>query len=86
MGGPPRGVHRETFAAMSAIIFGAAETTSTEMKDKLVKVVLDLNEQKICLFNVGPKYLMVVSMDKAGDIEKVSKSAKETISNVESVL
>ncbi len=86
MGGPPRGVHRETFSAMSAIIFGAAETTSIEMKDKLIKVVLELGEQKMTLLNVGLKYLLVVSIDKDGDVEAISRDARESIAKVESVL
>ncbi len=44
LGDSPKGVHQETFAAMSAIIFGAAETSSAEMKDSLSHIQVILNE------------------------------------------
>ncbi len=85
-GGTPRGVHRETFAAMSAIIFGAAETTSAEMKDKLSKVLLELGDQTVMLLGVGPKYLLVITAAKDADAEKVTRESKDIITKVESLL
>jgi predicted regulator of Ras-like GTPase activity (Roadblock/LC7/MglB family) len=86
MGGPPKGVHRETFAAMSAIILGAAETTSTELKDKLTKVVIELTEQNLILIGVGPKYLVVVTADRDADHNKIALDTKDMISRVETAL
>lgn len=86
MGAPPKGVHRETFAAMSAIILGAAETTSTELKDKLAKVVIELTEQDIIFIGVGPKYLVAISVDKEADRERITQETKNAISMVESML
>jgi predicted regulator of Ras-like GTPase activity (Roadblock/LC7/MglB family) len=86
MGGPIKGIHRETFAAMSAIILGAAETTSTELKDKLNKVSIELTEQNLVLIGIGPKYLVAIMMDQEGDQDKVANMARDLMSRVESIL
>ena len=86
MGGPVKGIHRETFAAMSAIILGAAETTSTELKDKLSKVSIELTEQTLVLIGVGPKYLVAVMLDQDADRDKIAQMARDLMSKVESVL
>lgn len=86
MGGPMKGIHRETFAAMTAIILGAAETSSTELKDKLNKVAIDLTEQTVVLIGIGPKYLVAILLDQEGDKDKVAQTAKDLMSRVESML
>jgi predicted regulator of Ras-like GTPase activity (Roadblock/LC7/MglB family) len=86
MGGPLKGIHRETFAAMSAIILGAAETTSTELKDKLAKVTIDLTEQTLIIVGIGTKYLVTILMDQGGDQEKVANLTRELLVNAESIL
>ncbi|MDW5562771.1 MAG: roadblock/LC7 domain-containing protein [Methanomassiliicoccus sp.] len=86
MGGPLKGIHRETFAAMSAIILGAAETTSTELKDKLTKISIDLTEQSLVIVGIGTKYLVTVLMDQNGDKDKVVALTRELLANAESIL
>ncbi|MBI0583904.1 MAG: roadblock/LC7 domain-containing protein [Methanomassiliicoccus sp.] len=86
MGGPLKGIHRETFAAMSAIIMGAAETTSAELKDKLSTVTVDLTEQTLLIVSVGNKYLVTVLMDRGGDREKIAELTMELMTNAESIL
>ncbi len=86
MGGPLKGIHRETFAAMSAIIFGAAETTSTELKDKLTKVTIELTEQTLIIVGIGTKYLVTILMDQGGDRDKVTNLTRELLANAESIL
>jgi predicted regulator of Ras-like GTPase activity (Roadblock/LC7/MglB family) len=86
MGGSPRGAHRETFAAMSAIIFGAAETTSTELKDRLSKVQVELTEQLVFLIGVGPKYLVAVTADREADGDRIAREARDLIAKVEPLL
>lgn len=85
-GDPPRGVHQETFAAMSAIILGAAETTSAELKDSLGRVVLQLAGRNLILTAAGPRYLLAVATDSDGDVGKIASEAKEKISKVEITL
>jgi predicted regulator of Ras-like GTPase activity (Roadblock/LC7/MglB family) len=71
---------------MSAIILGAAETTSTELKDKLTRVSIDLTEQTLIIVGIGTKYLVTILMDQSGDREKVADMTKELLSNVESMI
>lgn len=85
-GDPPRGVHQETFAAMSAIILGAAETTSAELKDNLAKVVLQLSGRNLILTGAGPRYLLAVATDAEADVNRIAAEAKEKISKVEITL
>src|SRR5512136_1940697 len=63
-GDAPKGVHLETFVAMSAILFGAAETATAELKDKLQYVSIELTRGKMLLVNAGPRALLVVTSTK----------------------
>lgn len=83
MGGPMKGIHRETYAAMAAIILGASETTSTELKDKLDKVSIELTEQILLLIAVGPKYLVALLVDHNADRAAVSAKAKDVMSRID---
>jgi predicted regulator of Ras-like GTPase activity (Roadblock/LC7/MglB family) len=60
-GDSPRGVHLETYVAMSAILLGAAETATAEMKDKLLYVSVELNRGKMVLTSAGSRALLVVT-------------------------
>ena len=86
MGGPLKGLHRETYAAMSAIMIGAAETTSSELKDKLNKVSVELTEQTLILISIGPKYLLAILVDHGGDREMIASQTKKIMSNVEMII
>jgi len=63
-GDAPKGVHLETFVAMSAILLGAAETATAELKDKLQYVVVELLRGKMVLMSAGPRALLVVTASK----------------------
>ena len=86
MGGPLKGLHRETYAAMSAIVIGAAETTSTELKDKLNNVTIELTEQTVILISIGPKYLLAILVDQGADNEKIVTQTRDVMSNVEMII
>lgn len=60
-GDSPRGVHLETYVAMSAILLGAAETATAEMKDKLQYVSVELGRGKMILTSAGTRALLVVT-------------------------
>ncbi len=63
-GDAPKGVHLETFVAMSAILLGAAETATAELKDKLQYVVIELGRGKMVLMSAGARALLVVTASK----------------------
>ncbi|WP_019177261.1 roadblock/LC7 domain-containing protein [Methanomassiliicoccus luminyensis] len=83
MGEPLKGVHKETYSAMSAIILGAAETTANDMKDRLDKVVVELSDQNLILIGAGPKYLMAVTANKSADAGQVALRATEAVSELD---
>lgn len=60
-GDAPKGVHLETFVAMSAILLGAAETATGELKDKLKYVSVELSRSKMLLSSAGNRALLVVT-------------------------
>ncbi|HEX9907199.1 MAG TPA: roadblock/LC7 domain-containing protein [Thermoplasmata archaeon] len=63
-GDAPKGVHLETYVAMSAILLGAAETATAELKDKLQNVCVELARSKMLLVSAGPRALLVVTASK----------------------
>lgn len=83
LGDTPKGVHQETFAAMAAIMLGAAETSSAELKDNLSHVQINLNEKDVILVGAGTRYLLAIVMDGKGQNDKVAKNAGEIISRVD---
>lgn len=83
LGDTPKGVHQETFAAMAAIMLGAAETSSAELKDTLGQVQINLKEKDVILIGAGTRYLLAIVMDGNGDNDKIAKSAGQIIGRVE---
>src|SRR5512137_1762921 len=73
-GDAPKGVHLETFVAMSAILLGAAETATAELKDKLQYVCVELARGKMLLISAGPRALLVVNSSK--DMSTTDLAAK----------
>ncbi len=70
-GKAPKGVHAETFVAMSAIILGAAETSTSELKEKLKIVTISLEHSKLAMAAVSPKALLVLKTGAAEPEEKL---------------
>lgn len=56
----PSEAHIETYVAMNAIILGAAESTSAEIKDKLEWVIVNMKHSKALIVDMGPKALLAV--------------------------
>ena len=70
-GSVPEGAHTETFVAMFAILLGAAETATSELKERLDIVVIDLESSKILILNDGPKAIFVLRTDRNADMDHV---------------
>ncbi|HJX04997.1 MAG TPA: roadblock/LC7 domain-containing protein [Thermoplasmata archaeon] len=83
-GDAPKGVHLETFVAMSAILLGAAETATAEFKDKLQYVCVELNRGKMILLSAGPRALLVITASKDMATAELAEKAKEFSRRVES--
>ncbi len=56
----PPGVHTETFVAMSAILLGAAETSTSELKDKLKLVSIHLEHSTIFIETISNRGILVL--------------------------
>jgi len=76
-GDSPRGVHLETYVAMSAILLGAAETATAEMKDRLQYVLIELSRGKMLLTSAGTRALLVVTASHEMSSQELSEKMKE---------
>ncbi len=75
-GESPRGVHLETYVAMSAILLGAAETATAEMKDKLQHVSVELSRGKMLLTSAGNRALLVVTASHESQTAELAQKLK----------
>lgn len=75
-GDSPRGVHLETYVAMSAILLGAAETATAEMKDKLQYVSVELSRGKMLLTSAGNRALLVVTASNEMQTAELANTLK----------
>lgn len=82
-GDAPKGVHLETFVAMSAILLGAAETATSELKDKLQYVVVELARGKMVLVSAGGRALLIVTASKDVPTNELAEKAKAFAARIE---
>lgn len=75
-GDSPKGVHLETFVAMSAILLGAAETATGELKDQLRYVSVELSRSRMVLTAAGNRALLVLTA--SNDVETAELADKAT--------
>jgi len=85
-GMPPEGVFQDTFDAMCAILLGAAENVTSDLKERVNTIVVNLEATKIVVMNDGPKALFVVRTRKDTDegwikaqLDKFSKRVEEIL-------
>ncbi len=67
----PEGAHAETFVAMFAILLGAAETATSELRERLDSVVIELESSRILVINDGPKAIFVLRTTRDADANRV---------------
>lgn len=79
----PEGAHAETFVAMFAILLGAAETATSELREKLDNVVIELESSRILIVNDGPKAIFVLRTSRAVDVDKVRSEVVKVSKRVE---
>lgn len=76
-GDSPKGVHLETFVAMSAILLGAAETATAELKDRLQYVAVELTRSRMILTSAGNRALLVLTASTDVSTSELAERAKE---------
>ena len=79
----PSGAHVETFAAMFAILLGAAENSTSELKEVLDDVVINLETSKMIIVHAGPKALMVLRMTKSSDATGIKHAIEKYLGRIE---
>ena len=82
----PTGAHAETFVAMSAILLGAAETSTSELKEKLKIVTIMLEHSKVAIGVVSPKAVLVIKSDLSESDEHLLEILSTNIPKFESAL
>ncbi len=74
--------HPETFVAMSAIILGASETASSELKDNMDHILIDLEGSKIIISQITPRSLLVFNTNgdtSAGQVKDLIPPIREKL-------
>lgn len=82
-GDVPKGAHSETFVAMFAILLGAAETATSELKERLDSVVINLEGSRVVILNDGPKALFVLRTTKELDPRRLKQSLERYAKRIE---
>jgi len=82
-GNVPPGAYQDIFVAMVAILHGAAETATNEMKERLEDVVIHLERSKIIIVNDGPKALLVLKAAKTTDTAMVRAKVAAFLPRIE---
>ena len=82
----PEGVFQDTFVAMFAILLGAAETATSELKERLDSVVINLEGSRVLILNDGPKALFVLRTTKDVDPRRVRQSLEKYAKRIEDFL
>ncbi len=85
-GNVPKGAHTETFVAMSAILLGAAETATSELKEKLKIVTIMLENSKVAIGVVSQRAVLVLRANLEDSDEKLIKILATYAPKIESSL
>ena len=86
MGNTPESTHRETFSTMCAVIAGAGQTITNEMKDRMERIKVMMGENDLVLIGAGPRYLIAVTVDRGMDGGRLVQEVRSVVENIENVL
>ena len=85
-GNVPPGAHTETFVAMSAILLGAAETATSEIKEQLDDVIISLAHSKIFIKTISTRGILVMKLKRDAPMENIENLIATYIGKLESGL
>ncbi len=75
-GEPPASAHLETFTTMSAILLGAAQTATKELKDNLRYVEVKLDSSRLIVLPAGDDKLLVLEVEDGSDTDKIQAQGR----------
>lgn len=67
----PKGVERETYASMFAVLLGSADTATSQMKEAMQGVTVHLRGSKLVVLGAGPKALFVLRVGEDTGIRRL---------------
>jgi predicted regulator of Ras-like GTPase activity (Roadblock/LC7/MglB family) len=82
----PQGAHLETYVAMAAILLGAAETATGELKEEFRHLAVELKESRLVVLSAGAKALLVLRLRNPADIAKVQPAVTDAIRRIENLI
>jgi predicted regulator of Ras-like GTPase activity (Roadblock/LC7/MglB family) len=83
----PKDVDSETFAAMSATMFGAAETAMTELKEGEVdRVISEGHDGKLIAMGAGPLASVVVSVSADANLGLVLVELRQISERIKAIM
>jgi predicted regulator of Ras-like GTPase activity (Roadblock/LC7/MglB family) len=85
-GKPPDGAPLETFAAMAAVLMGAAESVSSGLKGEMENVLIERDRSRIIINSVNDKGVLVVVTKTKDNHDSLHEHLKKAISDLVSVL
>lgn len=82
----PQGAHMETYVAMSAILLGAAESATSELRDHLKYISVQLEEGKLILAPAGKRALVVLKASVDATPQELAELVKNFSEQIEKAI
>jgi predicted regulator of Ras-like GTPase activity (Roadblock/LC7/MglB family) len=82
---PPE-VHAETFAAMAAIMFSAAETAALEMNESTPdRLIVETDEDRLVVAGAGERLMLVTLTDKKAGLGHVIVEMSRAVARLKEI-
>ncbi len=76
-GDEPERSNVDTFSAMAAIVLGASETATSELRESVDHILINLKNSNLVIMGVGKRGVLVVRTKKEADQNKLIEMIKE---------
>ncbi|HUL62304.1 MAG TPA: roadblock/LC7 domain-containing protein [Methanocella sp.] len=82
----PPGVHAETFAAMAAIMLGAAETAALEIEMAMPdRLIVETDEGKLLVAGAGERMMLVALADAKAGLSHVIVEMNRAVARIKEI-
>jgi len=72
-GDVPKDIHLETFTTMCAVLLGAVDITASELKEKFISIIVNLQNSRILVKDVDVNALLVVMTNINADLSSLEE-------------